>query len=101
MPRKALIDPCLSDIYAGIGKNVLRQRGPMTQLELAEKAGVSRSTIENIEKGIGCSLENLIKVAAGLGIKPADLFISDADRKEVTYMAVLLMEKIKESLTIK
>lgn len=99
--RKKLEDPRLIFVYATIGGNLLRIRGTMSQEKLAKISGVSRSTIESIEKGHGCSLEVLIKLANALEIKPADLFITDAERKEVSYQHILLMDKIKESLTIK
>jgi DNA-binding XRE family transcriptional regulator len=101
MGRKRLDNPRLAEVFAVIGKNLLRLRGTMPQKKVAAISGVSRSTIESIEKGLGCNLQNLIKLADAFDIKPADLFISDADRKEVSYLHVLLMEKLKESLTIK
>ena len=99
MPRKATIDEGVQDIYRAIGGNIFRRRGTMTQQDLAGLARVSRSTIEGAEKGLGCSLESLIKIAKALGCKPQDLFITDEDRKEVSYAHVMLMEKMKETLT--
>jgi transcriptional regulator with XRE-family HTH domain len=69
----------------------------MTQEDLAKLAGVGLSTIQSAEKGLAISLGNLIKVAAALGCKPQDLFITDEDRREVTDAHVRLMKKIMES----
>ncbi len=73
----------------------------MSKTKLEIISGVSRSTIENVEKGNPVSLEKLIKLADALDIRPADLFIDDAQRDKVTYLHILLMEKLQKSLTIK
>jgi len=99
MTRKAIKDAGVFTIYKTVGRNVRRLRGDMSQKKLSEKAKVSRSTVESIENGFGCSFENLIKIARALGVSPADLFITDEQRKEVTYSHLLLMEKVRETLT--
>jgi transcriptional regulator with XRE-family HTH domain len=73
----------------------------MSQKEIGKKAGVTRGTINAIENGQGCTLATLLKIADGLGINAANFFITDDQRKEVSYQHILLMEKLKESLTIK
>ena len=73
----------------------------MTQKEIAQKAGLTRGTINAIENGQPCTLATLIKIADGLGISAANLFITDDQRKEVSFQHILLMEKLKESLTVK
>lgn len=98
MPRKELSDPLLIGTYKVIGGNIFRRRGKMTQEELSKLADVSLGTIQAVESGLAISLENLIKVATALGCKPQDLFITDEDRKEITYAHVMLMNKITESL---
>lgn len=94
MPRKTQTDPRLLEVYRTIGDNITRERGEkkMTQNMLAEASGVSRSTIDSAENGLGCSLEKLIKLADALGISPADLFITGKERKRVTYQHVKLMD---------
>jgi len=101
MARKKVSSPRLIELYAIIGHNIQRLRGTMTQKEVGEKAGVTRGTINAIENGQGCTLATLIQIADGLGISPANLFITDEQRKEVSYLHILLMEKLKESLTVK
>jgi len=101
MARKNQSNPRLLSIFFTIGSNIRRMRGSMTQSNLSAKAGVSRSTIEAVESGRGCSLENLIKMADALGCQPEDLFITDEKRKEISYAHILLMEKIRETLTPK
>lgn len=97
MPRKEQIDARFIEIYRVIGANIFRRRGKMTQEELARLARVGLSTIISSEKGLPISLESLLKIAAALGCKPEDLFITDEDRKEVSYAHVKLMEKIMET----
>jgi transcriptional regulator with XRE-family HTH domain len=101
MARKKADSPRLIEIFAIIGNNIRRLRGIMTQKEIGKKAGVTRGTINAIENGQGCTLATLIKIADGLGISAANLFITDDQRKEVSFQHVLLMEKLKESLTVK
>ncbi len=67
------------------GINIIRKRGQLSQQALADKAGVSRSTIVKIEAGKNISLENLLKIAKALGVEPGDLFLSDDEKIEVTY----------------
>jgi transcriptional regulator with XRE-family HTH domain len=77
-----------------IGKNIDRLRGGMSRGKLAKKVGVSRGTIESAIKGKAINFKNLIKIADALGVSPADLFISDFDRGEVSYKHKLLMDLI-------
>lgn len=98
--RKKNASPRLLDVYAVIGNNIRRLRGTMTLQELARLSGVAKGTLVAIEHGNGSNLETLIKIADALNISAADLFITDDQRKEVTYQHVLLMGKLKESLTV-
>ena len=75
-----------------IGSNIRRLRGSMKQQELADKAGVSRSTLSSIENGKSIELDNLLKIAKALGIEPANLFLSEDERQEVSYKLKLLLE---------
>ena len=52
--------------------------------------------MRSAEHGKEISLTNLIKIANALGLEPADLFISEKDREEITYKHKLLMDKISE-----
>lgn len=66
-----------------IGTNVIRKRGQMSQGALAEKAGVSRSTVAKIEAGKKIELDLLLKIAVvGLGAHPGQLFYTDKEQVE-------------------
>jgi transcriptional regulator with XRE-family HTH domain len=64
------INPALSDdaILAELGQRLSRHRidAGLTQLALAEKAGISKSTLERIEAGAASQLPNLIRVLRAL-----------------------------------
>jgi transcriptional regulator with XRE-family HTH domain len=51
----------------------IRERKALTQDELAEKAGVSRQTVLKIEGGLEPRPKTVRKLAAALGVEPADL----------------------------
>jgi transcriptional regulator with XRE-family HTH domain len=50
-----------------------RERKGLTQLELAEMAGVSRPTVTRIESGMEANPPTARKIAAALGLEPGDL----------------------------
>ena len=68
-----------SEISAILGERLKQRRLllNLTQATLAEKAGVSVSTIARIESGQGGTLDNVIHIAIGLGMinQFADLFV--------------------------
>jgi len=101
MVRKIVVDKQLAEAYNIIGINVGRLRGRLTKENLAKKAGLSRQTISAIEAGQSISLESLVRIANALNVPLADLFITDEKRGEVSYMHILLMEKLAESFGIK
>lgn len=59
----------------------MRERKSMTQLELSEKSGVSRTTISNLENGSEnvTTTKTLSKLATALGVKVEELFYSIPD----------------------
>lgn len=75
-----------------IGANIKRLRGQMKQQDLAQKAGVSRTTLSNIENGKSIELDNLLKIAKALNVSPEDLFLTNKDRDEVSYRTKLIVE---------
>ena len=93
----------LHEIFSVVGANIIRLRtgAGMSQKELAAKAGAGRSTILAIESGKRCNLANLVKIADALGVSPADLFLTNQDRDEITYKAKLLCDKLGEILNLK
>ena len=56
----------------------VRERLNMTQVELAVKSGVSRTTISNLENGVESvtTTRTLNKLANALGVNVEDLFYS-------------------------
>ena len=65
------------DIWLAIGLNILhyRKEQGMTQMQLAEKCGVSRNHIQRIETAAtSCSLDTLIDIAQSLKIPLKKLF---------------------------
>ncbi len=67
-----------SEITAILGERLKKQRLliNITQAQLADKAGVGKSTIARVETGQGGTLENIIRIASALGLinELADLF---------------------------
>ena len=51
----------------------VRHRTALSQEELAEKSGVARSTIIKLEAGRDAWPSTVRKLAAALGVKPAEL----------------------------
>ncbi len=75
-----------SEITAILGKRLKKQRLliNITQSQLANKAGVGKSTIARIETGQGGTLENVIRIATALGLinELAELFEPKANSIE-------------------
>jgi len=77
----------LKEVARIIGQNVSRIRGGMTKTELSQTAGLSRTTLADIEKGERRpNLITLIKLANALGVDLFELFkpismISDGEKK--------------------
>lgn len=54
-----------------------RQAKYLSQLELGERAGLSRITITRAERGEAVSFPNIRKLAEALGVTPDDLVHAD------------------------
>lgn len=54
----------------------LRTNAGLTQQQLAELSGISRRTINRIERGLSVEpdLDTIFRIAAGLGARPEDVF---------------------------
>lgn len=57
----------------------MRERKNMTQVELATRSGVSRTTISNLENGVESvtTTKTLSKLAQALGVNVEELFYSE------------------------
>ena len=65
------------DVWLNIGLNILhyRKEQGMTQMQLAEKADISRNHIQRIETAAcSCTLDTLIDIAEALNIPLKKLF---------------------------
>ncbi len=62
---------------------VWRKLRQLTALEVADRAGVSRSTVVKLENGGGGSLENLLRVARALGVLDELVTAADPYRSDV------------------
>lgn len=65
------------DVWLGIGLNIMyyRKEQGMTQIELAEKANISRTYMQKIETAASsCTLDTLIDIAEALKIPLKKLF---------------------------
>lgn len=53
-----------------LGERISRQRlnQNITQAELAKRAGMARIVVQRLENGLGCKLENLIRILRALGL---------------------------------
>jgi transcriptional regulator with XRE-family HTH domain len=85
-----------------ISENIkrLRNRLGLTHNELADKAGVSRSTIQTFEKGkeetLRITVRNLFKIVEALAIEPGDLFLTGKGREDITYKTKILFDKFSK-----
>jgi len=60
-----------------VGLEHLRKRRALTQLELAQAAGVDRKTVVRAENGRAVDVSIVRKLAAALGVEPAVLLNGD------------------------
>lgn len=75
-------------------KNLRRMRGflQLSQAEFSKEVGISKSTLQEIEKGNGATLDTLMCIADYMNISVASL-LSDPDKLENTLLAVQFLEK--------
>jgi transcriptional regulator with XRE-family HTH domain len=58
----------------------LRHARALSQFALSERAGLDHSYVSNCERGrLNITLRNIHKLAAALGVEPAELFRPPAD----------------------
>jgi transcriptional regulator with XRE-family HTH domain len=66
-----------ADFLARLGDRIrkLRRRNGLTQVELAEKVGIDRSFLADVERGKrNASILNLALIAEGLGVTLSKMF---------------------------
>lgn len=71
-----------SPAHAAFGEAIRQMRGEigLSQESLAEVCDLDRTYISGIERGSrNPSLTNILKIAAALGVRPADLFARTED----------------------
>lgn len=71
--NEILIHKVIMDIACRIKAE--REKKGLTQRDLAEKTGLTQTTILRLEKGKNSNLETLIKVAQAMGLKPDINFV--------------------------
>ena len=75
--------PIRSPAHAAFGeavRGIRKQRG-ISQESLALMCGLDRTYISGIERGTrNPSLTNILKIAAALGVRPAEIFASAQER---------------------
>lgn len=57
----------------GVRIRQAREYANLTQEQLAEKSGLSRSTVQRVETGEGIKYVHLLRIAKALGVAVADL----------------------------
>ena len=70
-------DPERQTFYRQLGRRLLaaRERRGLSQTLLGARAGISQTTIANIEGGVSqVTLFNFLAIARELGVEPAELF---------------------------
>ena len=75
-------------------KNLRRIRGflQLSQVEFSKEVGISKSTLQEIEKGNGATLDTLMCIGDNMNISVADL-LTNPDKIENTLLAVEFLEK--------
>jgi transcriptional regulator with XRE-family HTH domain len=75
--------PIRSPAHAAFGESVrgIRKQRGVSQESLALMCGLDRTYISGIERGTrNPSLTNILKIAAALGVSPAEIFASAQER---------------------
>jgi len=67
-------------VLEDLGRRIQRERlnQDITQVALAERAGVARKVVQQVESGHGCTLESLIRLLRALGkLDQLDMFLPE------------------------
>lgn len=72
-----LVSPCEIERRTGKRLRDLREAQELTQLQFAKKAGLPALRVSRMERGMACTLTNLMLYSQGLGISLSCLFEPD------------------------
>lgn len=92
------IDSYIGEYLDRIAQNLLALRGRMSQMDLAKRAGVSRTTIQRMEKGEDFLISNFFRIAATFGKSPIDLCQTEDERVSEKVRLESWRLKLKEEL---
>ena len=83
-----------------VGLYVRRLRGAMSEVDLAKKAKVSRTTIQRIEAGQNYNIRNLLAVANALDVSPFMLIMTAEEKARFDEEQLMnrILAKIEERL---
>jgi transcriptional regulator with XRE-family HTH domain len=74
------------EVSIGMNMRTLRKRAGVTLDSLAEKVGITKSTLSKIETGkISTAIATLLRIAEALGVQPADFFLRREERPPYVY----------------
>jgi len=92
MPKKSQ-EKNILQVHFGKTIRELRHKSDLTQEQLAEKSGVDRSYLADLESGgRNISLKNILKLAKGLKIEPDQLirfFLNQLDKQKADWKTFL------------
>lgn len=92
------VDTFVRDYLDLIARNINRLRGRMSQQEFADRAGISRTTVQRMESGKEFTISSFLRIAATYGILPTDLCLSESERAQVQAKMDLLKDALKDEI---
>lgn len=90
------------DAQLNLGSNILvaRKAKELTQQKLAERAGVSRATVAQIESGgVNPRLSTLVDLAFALDVSPMMLVMDKDDLEAIAELSTADVEKLERELS--
>jgi putative transcriptional regulator len=97
MDFKGMSNPAiLSEIGARISRQRLNQN--ITQMELAQRAGVTRIVVQRLENGYGCTLDSLVRILRSLDlIDQLDAFLPEPGISPIQLAKLKGTERVRAS----